>query len=322
MNKNTIVKLLGVLLLASVVVWTSPSQKDSNEILQVGILQLLEHSALDSTRAGFIDRLEELGYKEGEQIEVTYLNAQADQSNLTVMSQQLVSNESNLIFAIATTAAQSVANQTTEIPILTGAVTNLEDAGLVESNEFPNTNVSGTSDMTPIKEQLELLLELAPDTKRIGFLYNASEANSQLLVNIADEIVAELGLETEHMTVTNTNDISQNMQALVQRVDAIYIPTDNTLASAMATIGNIAIQHQIPVVTGSNEMALEGGLATLGVDYYALGRQAAEMAVSIFEGADVSTLPVQTANETELVINEEMAEAIGIVIPDHLRGGE
>jgi len=324
MNKETMIKLLGVLALAVAVVVTSPNflRSGKSDTLQVGILQLMEHAALDSVREGFIDQLAELGYKEGEQIELTYLNAQADQSNLSVMSQQLVSNESDLIFAIATTAAQAVANETTEIPILTGAVTDLVAANLVESNEVPNTNVSGTSDMTPVDKQLELLVRLAPDTKTLGLIYNSSEVNSEILIDIAEQVAQDLGLETVRMTVTNTNDVAQNLQALVPRVDALYIPNDNTLASAMATVGAIAIENQLPVVTADTGMVSEGGLGTVSVDYYALGRQAGAMAARVFNGEDVAAMPVELANEIELFINEEMAEAIGIVIPNDLEGGE
>jgi len=324
MNKETIIKLLGVLALAVAVVVTSPNFLGSgkSDMLQVGILQLMEHAALDSVREGFIDQLAELGYKEGEQIELTYLNAQADQSNLSVMGQQLVSNHSDLIFAIATTAAQAVANETTEIPILTGAVTDLVAANLVESNELPNTNVSGTSDMTPVDRQLELLMKLAPNTKTLGLMYNSSEVNSEILIEIAEQVAENLGLETVRMTVTNTNDVAQNLQALVQRVDALYVPNDNTIASAMATVGSIAIENQLPVVAADTGMVNEGGLGTVSVDYYALGRQAGAMAVRVFNGEDVATMPVEFANEIELVINEEMAEAIGIVIPNDLEGGE
>ena len=318
MKKETIIKLLGIILLAGSVVMTSPNKR-TNETLSVGILQLIEHAALDSVREGFTERLSESGFEDGDQIQLTYLNAQGDQSNLRLMSQQLVVNQSDLIFAIATPAAQAVANATTEIPILTGAVTDLVSANLVESNEIPNTNVTGTSDMAPIEKQIDLLMQLAPNTKTIGFLFNSSEANSQFQVDIAEEYAKSLGLQTERMTVVNTNDVTQNMQALIQKVDAIYIPTDNTLASAMAIVGSMAMEYQIPVITGAIEMVDEGGLATVGIDYRELGRQAADMAIRILNGEDISKMSVELADEVNVVINEEMAQKIGVTIPESLR---
>lgn len=324
MKKLTFVKLLSILALAVLVVWTSPSERtDRGEVIRIGILNLADHGSLEAARLGFVSRLEELGYVDGENIEINYLNAQSDQSNLPVMSQRLVADQSDLILAISTPAAQAIANETQEIPILTTAVTSLETANLVESNERPNTNVSGTSDMAPVAEQLALLKKLAPRTETIGFIYNSSEANSQLQVNIAEEEASKLGLSTVRMSVTNTNDVAQTMQALVGRVDALYIPSDNTLSAAMATVGSIAKENRIPVVTGSAAAAMVGGLGTVGIDYYKLGQQTADMAIDIFEnGAEPQTMPVQTQSDTQIFINEEMAEAIGITIPAELRGRE
>ena len=318
MKRETFFKLLGILGLAALVVITSP-RTTTDEVKRIGILQLAEHLSLDAAREGFISRLEELGYIDGENIQINYFNAQGDQSNLRIMSQQLVSQQSDLVLAIATSAAQAIANETSTIPILTSAVTSLETANLVESNERPNTNVSGTSDMPPIEAQLNLLRQLAPNAQTIGFIYNTSEPNSQLQVEIAEAIAIELGFIPHHMSVTSTNDVAQNMLALATRVDVMYIPTDNTMSSASATVGNIARQHNIPIVTGSVGMMREGGLATIGIDYFELGQQTADMAVRVFNGEDISTMPVEFSTQMDLFINEEMAEAIGIQIPASLR---
>jgi len=228
-----------------------------------------------------------------------------------------------LLLAISTPAAQALANETSEIPILTTAVTSLETANLVESNERPNTNVSGTSDLAPIDQQLDLLKELVPNARTIGFIYNSSEANSQLQIEIAQKEADRLGLETVKMSVTNTNEVAQTMQALVGRVDAIYIPTDNTLSAAMATVGQIAKANNMPVVTGSGSATMVGGLATIGIDYFKLGEQTALMAVDIFENeAKPQTMPVQTQSDARLIINEEMVEALNFRIPATIRGRE
>ncbi|MDF2557532.1 MAG: transporter substrate binding protein [Bacillales bacterium] len=326
MKKETVAKLLMILVLAVAVVMTSPKKESTNQaskskkLIKIGILQLTEHPALDAAKQGFIDGLAANGFVEGKNIQIDFLNAQADQSNLKVMSGRLVSEESDLILAIATPAAQALANETKKIPILTTAVTDLVGAKLAKSNEKPGTNVSGTSDMSPIKEQVALLKQLVPNAKTIGFLYNSSEDNSKLQVEIAEKSAKELGYSTKSMTVTNTNDVAQTMEVLAAQVDALYIPTDNTLASAMATVGKIAKEKKIPVITGESNMTMEGGLATVGIDYYKLGQQTAKMAVQVLsKKVKVQNLPVQTQSDPQVVINKMMAEVLGITVPNELK---
>lgn len=326
MKMETVVKLLMVLALAFAVVVTSPKKQSANQaskskkVLKIGILQLTEHAALDAAKQGFLDGLVAKGYVDGKNIQINLLNAQADQSNLKVMSGRLVSEKSDLLLAIATPAAQALANETKDIPILTTAVTDLVGAKLAKSNEKPGTNVSGTSDMTPIKEQIALLNQLVPNAKTIGFLFNSSEDNSKLQVDIAEKEAKGFGYSTKRLTVTNTNDVAQNMEVLAAQVDAIYIPTDNTLASSMATIGKIAKEKKLPVITGESNMVMEGGLATVGVDYYKLGQQTADMAIEVLtKKVKVQNLPVQTQTDPQIVINKKMAEIIGIIVPKELK---
>lgn len=325
MKKETVGKLLMILALAVAVVMTSPKKESTNQtskskkLLKIGILQLTEHPALDTAKQGFIDGLAAKGYVGGKNIQIDFLNAQADQSNLKVMSGRLVSEKSDLILAIATPAAQALANETKSIPILTTAVTDLVGAKLAKSNKKPGTNVSGTSDMAPIKEQIALLKQLVPNVKIIGFLFNSSEDNSKLQVDIAEKAAKDLGYTTKSMSVTNTNDVAQNMEVLAAQVDAIYIPTDNTLASAMTTVGKIAKEKKLPVITGESNMTMAGGLATVGIDYYKLGQQTADMAVNVLtKKVKVQNLPVQTQTDPQIVINKKMAETIGIVVPKEL----
>ncbi len=323
MKWDVVVKLAAVLLLAALVVITSPEAKKEKSATaeptyKIGILQVAEHPALDAARKGFIDGLADAGFVDGENITITYLNAQGDQSNLKVMSQSLVAEQNDLILGIATPAAQALANETSDIPIITTAVTDLEEAKLVESNEKPGTNVTGTSDMTPIKEQLDLIKLLVPDAETVGFLYNSSEVNSKLQVDIAEQIAKDLGFKTTSMSVTNTNDVAQNMQILAQKSDVIYVPADNTLASAMATIGDISLQTQVPVIGAESNHVTNGALATVGVDYFKLGQQTAEMAVNVLNGQSTETMAVQTQTTFDTVINQEVAEKLGITIPKEL----
>lgn len=289
--------------------------------MNIGILQYMEHDSLSKAREGFVSELEKADYIEGENLTINYQNAQGDQANLQSMSESL-KGENEVILSIATPAAQSLATVTQEDPILFTAVTDPVDAGLVADNEVPGGNVTGTSDMVPIEDQVALLLSLAKDAQTVGIIYNSSEPNSKIQADLAQEAIEAEGLEVKTLTVTSTNDVQQVMTTLAQEVDAVYIPTDNTLASTMPTVGEIALEYKLPVIPGSAEMVEAGGLATYGINYEELGRQTAKMALRIIEeGADTAEMPVETSNNLELVINEEVAESLGIdpesiILPD------
>lgn len=284
-------------------------QKDS---VKIGILQYMEHDSLSLAREGFLSEFEDAGYDEGENLTIDYQNAQGDQANLQSMSERLV-GKNDAILAIATPAAQALANVTKEDPILFTAVTDAVDAGLVESMEKPGANITGTSDIVPIDEQIALLLSIAPEAKTVGIIYNSSEPNSKIQADMAEKTIKDKGVAVKILTVTSTNDVQQVMTTLAQEVDAIYIPTDNTLASTMPTVGEIATEYKLPVIPGSAEMVEAGALATYGINYSDLGRQTAKMALKIIkDGEKPSEMEVETSNNLELVINEEMAKALGI----------
>lgn len=288
---------------------------DSAEKIQIGVIQLMEHVALDSAYAGFADALAENGYGE-DVVEIDFQNAQNDQANLKTISQRFVNNEVDLILAIATPAAQSVAAETSEIPILVTAVTDLVGAALIEDNNAPGTNVSGTSDMTPVALQFDLLQEILPEAATVGIMYTSSEVNSEIQAQIAIEAAEERGLAYEIGTITNVNDAAQVIYSLAEKVDVIYIPTDNVLASAMTNVSAVATENGVPVIVGEGGMCQGGGLATVGIDYYKLGYQTGEMAIEVLNGADVSTMPVEYAADASVAINTTTAEALGITIPE------
>lgn len=282
------------------------------DVINIGILQYVEHDSLDANREGFIDGLKEAGYVDGENIKINVLNAAADNSNLQTMAETL-GNSNDYIFAIATPAAQAVANVVTDIPVYFSSVTDPVDAGLVESLEKPGGNVTGTTDGGPITEQVDLLLSIVPEAERIGIIYNSGETNSLGEATKAADYIESLGKEPVVSTVTSTNDISQAMSALVSEVDAIFTVTDNTIASAMPLVGDLAKEAGLAVVGGSKDMVVENGLATYGLDYYELGKQTAQLLVKqIEEELDTADIPVESAAVLELVVNEAYAEAIGI----------
>jgi len=303
--------LIGLVVGILVIAGCSNGNGSNQEITKIGILQFIDHNSLNKAQEGFVDGLEEAGYTDGENIEIEVLNAQGDQSNLQSMSEQLTNNN-ELVLGIATPTAQSLAMANQNIPQLFTAVTDPVEAGLVDSLENPGGNITGTSDMADIESQVNLLIEIADNPEVIGLIYNSSEVNSQIQVDQAVEVIESRGLDTNIQTVTSTNDVQQTLSNLATNSDAIYIPTDNVLSATAATVGEIAKDNNVPIVPGSTDMVENGGLATLGIDYYNLGKQTAKLAVSILEGEEPSNLPVESTEDFDLVINEEMAEAIGI----------
>ncbi len=318
MKKRIIALLVAVVMVAAFAGCKAESQKDAK--LTIGVCQLVEHGALDNAREGFIQALADNGYVDGETIVLDVQNAQNDQSNLSTIGDRFVSEDCDLILAIATGAAQAMAGKTTEIPILATAVTDYESANLVASNAVPGGNVSGTTDMNPIAEQIDLVVKLAPQAKTIGCIYNGGEANSVVQATLAKAAVEAKGLTYTEITVTSTNDVQQAVSTLAGQCDAIYIPTDNTLASSMPVVYGVTAETKTPVICGESSMVLAGGLATLGINYYNLGYQTGLMAVRILkDGASVSSMPVESQTDFDYVINGQIAAEIGLTIPEDLQ---
>lgn len=294
------------------------------EKVNVGIVQLVEHAALDAANKGFVEGLASKGYKEGQNIAYDRQNAQADQSNLQNIAHRFVNNKVNLICAIATPAAQTVANVTSDIPIVATAVTDYKAAKLVKDNAKPGTNVTGTTDMNPVEQQLDLLLKLVPNAKSVGTIYCSSEVNSQLQVDILKKAANAKGVTIKEATVSNVNDIQQAARSLLGKVQAIYVPTDNVLASAMPTLISVTEEAKLPVICGEGGMVKAGGVATLGVDYYKLGFQAGEMAADILGGkSKPADMAIQAQKEFKAMVNVKEAEKIGLKVPeDVLKGAE
>ena len=284
---------------------------------RIGIAQLVEHNALDAANKGFVDGLKERGFEEGKNLTIDRQNAQADQSNLQNIAQRFVSAKLDLICAIATPAAQTIANAATDIPITGTAITDYVGAKLVKSNEKPSTNVTGTSDMNPVKEQVDLLMKLCPQAKTVGVIYCSSEVNSEVQVRAMQDYAQSKGLTVRTATISTVNDIQQAAQSLVNEVDAFYEPTDNIIASAMPTLIDITNGAKKPVICGEPNQVKAGALATYGIDYYKLGVQTGQMAADILEGkSKPGDMPIQTARELTITVNKTNAALLGITIPD------
>ncbi len=303
--------------IAALALFSSCQKKDKK--IKIGVIQLVEHPALDKNYQGFVDGLKAAGYVDGQNIEIDYENAQGEQANCVTIAQKLVNDQSDLIFAIATPAAQAVANMTSDIPILVSSVTDPKTAQLVESNEKPGTNVSGTSDLTPCAAQISLLKRLLPSAKKVAILFCSSEENSRFQANLAEAACQKEGLDFVEATVSNTNEVQQVVQSLVGKVDAIYAPTDNMIASSMATVALVTTPNKIPVICGEEGMVQGGGLATYGINYYELGLQTAKMAVEILkDGKKPADMPIQYLEKCDFSYNKEVADELGIEIPADL----
>lgn len=320
--KRSFKKVIGLCLsvaLALGVAGCSSSTQSSDDQVKIGIIQIVEHPALDAARQGFLDVLKENGYEDGKNnVTIDYQSAQGDQSILNSIANKFASSDLDLILAIATPSAQAIAGQTKDIPILVTAVTDLIEANLVESYEKPGTNVSGTTDMNPIKEQLELLKKLAPFANTVGVIYNAGEVNSEVQVKVVKEVAPTLGLAVEEATVTTSADVLQAAESLVGRVDAIYVPTDNMVVSAAQSVVQVANDNKIPLISGESSVVEKGGLGTIGINYYNLGAQTGEMALKVLNGANPAEMPVESQKQFDIVINQETAELLGITIPEDI----
>lgn len=318
---KNIVKRLFSLLLAIGMVFTFACSNQTNttavnengaeKVYSIGTLQLVQHSALDNANKGFFDYLDEKGMKYNNDQE----NASGEQSACQTIAQKFMDQNLDLIYAIATPAAQAINAVDESIPVVGCAITDFAESGLCESNDKPNGLITGASDMTPVAEQLDLMMELFPETKTVGILYCSAEANSKIQADIAIEAANKLGIESRVFTVVNTADIQTVTETMVESVDCIYIPTDNTISSSITTVATIANDHKIPTIVGEVGMVDGGCTATYGIDYYELGRVAGEMAYEILvNGSKPADMPIRTLPKSGCVrkINQETKSLFGL----------
>ncbi len=289
----------------------------SDKKFTVGICQLVQHSALDAATKGFIDVLKE---EYGDNVVIDEQNAQGDSATCTTIINGFVSNEYDLILANATPALQSAMNATQDIPILGTSVTDYGTALAMDNfdaSKGTGINISGTSDLAPLDQQEDMILELVPEVKNVSILYCSAEANSQYQASQIEKYLEEDGIAYKEFTFSDSNDLQSVVQSAVADCDAMYIPTDNTAASNMTVINNIVQPAGIPIICGEENMMKSGALATLSISYEDLGRATGKQAIEILSnGADVSTMPIAYAEATTKEYNKAYADAIGITIPD------
>ncbi len=267
-----------------------------------------------------IDQLKKEGYEDGKTAKIVFQNGQADQSKLTSMSQHLINEKADILVGIATPSAQALANQTSDIPIILGAISDPKSAGLVEDNNKPGGNITGVSDQSPVEAQLELVNSLLSNKKKMGILYSSAEDNSSSQVKKVKEQAEGQGYQVSEYAVPSTNEISQMMQVLAREVDFLYIPTDNTMANAMQTIVDVANQYKLPVIPSVDTMVEQGGLATVGINQYELGVQTGKMVAEVLKGNSIpATTPIYTFETGDIIINQKQAEFLGISIDKEIR---
>ncbi|MGL4697742.1 tryptophan ABC transporter substrate-binding protein [Enterococcus larvae] len=320
MKSKKLLAVISVLVLFLIVsFFTEKNEEKKEDVPTVGVLQFVSHPALDEIYRGIKDGLKESGYEDGKNLKIAFQNGQADQSKLATMSQQLIDKKSDVLIGIATPAAQALANSTSDIPIVLGAITDPVSAGLVETNEKPGRNITGVSDKSPVDAQFDLALELLPNARSVGILYSSAEENSKYQAAEAEKAAEALGLTAKSYVVPSSNEIAQTVQVMSGEVDFIYIPTDNTIANAMQTVVNEANKSKTPIIPSVDTMVEEGGLATVGINQYELGVQTGKMAADILAGkSDPATTPIYTFETGDVIINEAQAKKLGLTIPENV----
>lgn len=306
--------VVGILLTSLISLHQLKADK-KKDVFRIGISQFITHQSLDATREGFVDELAKQGYVEGKNIEIDLQNAQGEQRNLKTISQQLAES-SDVVLAIATPSAQSLANTTQTTPVIFSAVTDPVSAKLVESREHPGGNVTGTSDQSSdaISTQINLIKKVLPKAKTIGILYTQSEPNSVVQKDEAKRLLEEKGFTVVEKTILDSNNVKAAAESLMAEVDMVFVPTDNIISSTMETVKQVSIKHKVPVFGGSTEMIAVGGLYNYGTNYEELGRQTARMLIRVLKGEKPENIAVELPEKLELHTNQEMADALGIDI--------
>lgn len=315
-------KLLAVMLAMALAIamtacgGSGSSDSEGGKVYNIGICQLLEHPALDAATEGFMDACKE---KFGEE-NVTFdqQSAQGEQSVCSTIVNNFISSDADLILANATLPVQVASQATADIPIIGTSVTDYASAlGITDWTGTTGVNVSGTSDLAPLSEQEDMLVELLPEAKMVGIVYSSDEVNSEYQAKVfADELEAD-GIGYKFYTAADSNEIQSVVTNAVQECDALYIPTDNKMADNTELINNICLPAKVPVIAGEEGICAGCGIATLSISYYDIGYIAGEMAYDVLvNGADITTMEIQYAPQVTKEYNADICEALGIQIPD------
>lgn len=299
-------------LLAATAIATTPTMaKDAS----VAVTAIVEHPALDAVRDGVKDALAEAGYKDGENLKFTYQSAQGNPATAAQIARQFVGDAPDVIVPISTPSAQAVVAATRDIPVVFTAASDPVGAQLVKTMEKPGGNVTGLSDLSPVAEHVALIKEIMPNVKKIGYLYNSGETNSVSLLAVLKEAAAKEGIEIVESAATKSSEVKGAAQALIGRADAMYVPTDNTIVSALESAVTVAEEGKLPLFTADTDSVTRGAVAALGFNYYDVGKQTGVVVARILKGEKPGDIDVDVAKGTDLVVNLGAAKKMGIELP-------
>ncbi|HFR3756559.1 TPA: tryptophan ABC transporter substrate-binding protein [Streptococcus suis] len=319
-NKNLLATIVALtVMVVAALFMTQKEQSNSStstEKVKIGVLQFVTHDSLDEIYKGIKAGLEESGYTTTDNLEIDFMNAEGDQSQVQTMSKKLVDNGNELLIGIATPAAQGLANATTELPIIMGAVTDPVGANLVTDLKNPGGNITGVSDQTPVADTVSLIKEITPDAKTIGVLYSSNEDNSKIQVAEFKAAAEEAGYTVLEYAVASSNEIAATVEVASSKADVLFTPVDNTVASAFSTVVSVANKTKTPIFTSVEDMVEGGGIASVTLSQYDLGVATGKMAAKILDGANPADTPVQIFNEGTVVVNQKVAKELGITLSD------
>lgn len=298
------------------------TNETGKKVYKVGVTQYADHPSLDNCRKGFIEGLKENGFTEGDNLEIEYKAAQANDSMNTQIAQTFANSGMDLVCGIATPSAQAlyVACREKKIPVVFNAISDPIGAGLAVSATEPMEGISGISDLLPVEDQLKLIRAVLPDAEKIGILYTTSEANSVSTIEIYKELAPKYGFEIVDRGISKQAEVTQAADVLLNEVDCISNLTDNTVVAALSAVLEKANAKKIPVFGSEEEQVKNGCIASAGLDYVALGVQAGNMAAKVLKGEDISKMPFETIKESKLTVNESVASELGIEIPEEISG--
>lgn len=298
----------------------SKAENTDKDLKKIGVIQLVEHKSLDIIYNSFKDELKNLGYIDGENVKITFQNAQGDMSNITSIVQGFEGDKQDVVVGIATPVAQGAMSLTKSTPVVFSAVTDPIGAGILTDMNAPDKGMTGTSDAVQIDKIMDLALQISPDVKKVGFIYNPGEDNSVTNLGLLENYVKEKNLELETVSISTSADLQTAAATLFEKVDMIFVSNDNTVAEAMPILTSEAIKAKKPIYVGADSMVMDGGLATVGIDYTDLGKETAKMVDEIIKGKSVEEIPVKVFKDDLFIyVNTDTAAALGIEIPESIK---